>query len=90
MRANYVYIGGGDAPASAEQLSDAANALYPAGHGPFVPEMFQGTKARQNGEGHGDCDDGCHSQLLPLGHPDVRSGHKRYMQCRKCGAWSHL
>ena len=28
--------------------------------------------------------------LLPADHPDCVEGMKRYMQCRKCGGWSHL
>ncbi len=29
-------------------------------------------------------------ELLPVNHPDVISGGKRYMICRKCGCMSHL
>lgn len=28
--------------------------------------------------------------LLPLSDESVQSGQKRYMYCRKCGAYSHL
>lgn len=42
------------------------------------------------GEGHCRCRGNGEFVLLPIDDPDVQEGGKRYMQCRKCGCWSHL
>jgi hypothetical protein len=47
-------------------------------------------KERISGTGHCDCRGNGEFILLPVDHPDVLEGGKRYMQCRKCGGWSHL
>ena len=36
------------------------------------------------------CGDEGEFDLLPPDDEAVLSGGKRYMQCRKCGLWSHL
>lgn len=68
----------------------AANAI--TRNKPFVAYDFdyQNPECRIAGMGHCDCAGNGEFDLLPLNHPDVQDGKKRYMQCRKCGCWSHL
>lgn len=47
-------------------------------------------RARIQGKGHCDCFGYGTFDLLPVNHPAVQDGLKRYMVCRKCGCWSHL
>lgn len=47
-------------------------------------------KSRIAGPGHCYCGGDGEFDLLPITHPDVQAGGKRYMECRKCGGWSHL
>ena len=47
-------------------------------------------KERISGKGHCDCYGEGEFVLLPVDHPDVIEGQKRYMKCRKCGCFSHL
>ena len=46
------------------------------------PSRIQGKLCR--------CSNGGEFVLLPLDDPGVIEGGKRYMQCRKCGEYSHL
>ena len=46
--------------------------------------------SRIQGNGHCDCYGDGTFDLLPITHPDVQDGMKRYMVCRKCGCYSHL
>jgi hypothetical protein len=39
---------------------------------------------------HCNCDGAGEFVLLPINHPAVVSGGKRYMECRKCALTSHL
>lgn len=45
---------------------------------------------RIQGKGHCNCYGDGTFDLLPITHPDVQDGMKRYMVCRKCGCYSHL
>lgn len=57
----------------------------------YFGKIFSGEmKERISGKGHCDCLGNGEFILLPVDHPDVIEGGKRYMQCRKCGCWSHL
>ena len=73
---------------SPKQLADAANAITK--NKPFKPSDFDGPDSRIQGTGHCNCNGNGEFVLLPIAHKDVQEGGKRYMQCRKCGGWSHL
>ena len=69
------------------ELADAANMLYKKK--PFTFHDFHGQNSRLNGSLCG-CEGNGIFRLLPLSDPNVKQGGKRYMQCTKCGGWSHL
>lgn len=77
-------------PMSAKELAEAANRILPK---PVLTEWdfdSANPKNRLNGKGHCACAGDGEFVLLPENDPDVQSGGKRYMYCRKCGCWSHL
>ena len=71
-------------------MAIAANAI--TRNKPFFAYDFdeRNPKCRIAGAGHCDCGGNGEFELLPPGDRDVQEGKKRYMQCRKCGCWSHL
>ena len=69
------------------ELARAANAITK--NKPFHAADFTGPNSRLNGN-HCDCGADGDFVLLPTTHPDVKEGCKRYMQCQRCGGWSHL
>ena len=85
---NTVYSRYGKTPLTPEQLAREANAITE--DKPFTPDMFEGPKSRISGDGHCWCAGNGEFELLPVYHRDVVQGKKRYMVCRKCGAYSHL
>ncbi len=86
---NQVFYASGKMPLTPEQLAKEANALY-KNKTVFYPSDFRGPDSRIAGNGHCYCGGNGEFELLPLMHPDVIEGKKRYMICRKCGAVSHL
>ena len=76
------------------EITDDARALiYALGFNSnkYFGRIFPGEmKERIQGKGHCDCCGDGEFVLLPVTHPDVVEGQKRYMICRKCGGWSHL
>ncbi len=77
-------------PMLPRELAKAANALLPK---PVLTQWdFSSLNPdnRLGGDGHCNCGGNGEFVLLPLSDPDVQEGKKRYMQCRKCGCWSHL
>ena len=86
---NQIYLMGSNMPLSPQQIAVQANVLHPKTK-PFTAADFSGEKSRISGNGHCDCSGDGEFELLPASHPDVREGQKRYMICRKCGAYSHL
>lgn len=87
---NIIFLMGSNMPLSPQQIADQANALYPVAAKPFTAIDFSGDNSRISGPGHCDCGGDGEFELLPMSNPDVREGQKRYMICRKCGAYSHL
>lgn len=85
---NKVYYKNRRIPLSPEELAKEANAL--SKRNLFKPSDFIGENSRIAGEGHCSCGGNGEFELLPEDDPDVVSGGKRYMVCRKCGGWSHL
>ena len=86
---NTIVLMGSNTPLSPQQIAGQANAIYPNSK-PFTAEDFTGNSCRIAGAGHCDCGGNGEFELLPISHPDVKEGQKRYMVCRKCGAYSHL
>ena len=77
-------------PMTAQELADAANAICSI---PVFEEWDfspMNQRSRIAGTGHCGCFGNGEFVLLPLDHPAVQEGEKRYMQCRKCGGYSHL
>ena len=77
-------------PMTPKELADAANKICkgnPFRAWDFAPANIN---SRIGGNGHCDCCGNGEFVILPENDPDVQSGMKRYMQCRKCGGWSHL
>ena len=72
------------------QMANEANAI--SKNKPFKPWDFdvRNPTCRISGTGHCACGGDGEFVLLPANDPDVIQGGKRYMQCRKCGGWSHL
>lgn len=76
-------------------ITRAANALFKMKYkrkGPFTIDDFGGASAakdRLRGN-HCYCNGNGVFRLLPIDDEAVQSGGKRYMQCEKCGGWSHL
>ena len=87
---NTVYRPGSNTPLMPDQLCFEANALYSRRKRPFSICDFVGPNSRIAGTGHCDCNGDGEFELLPVHHPDVQNGQKRYMICRKCGCYSHL
>lgn len=85
---NLVYEKDSNIPMTPQELADAANAITTS-H-PFTAADFAGPKSRIAGAGHCDCGGNGKFELLPINHPDVQEGGKRYMICRICGGVSHL
>lgn len=85
---NYVFVRGGLVPLTPQQLADEANAITI--RKPFAASDFEGANSRIQGDGHCYCGGNGEFELLPVGNSAVKEGQKRYMQCRKCGGWSHL
>lgn len=73
---------------SPSKLAEEANAVTK--NRPFTSEDFCGKNSRIAGAGHCNCGGDGEFELLPLEEEAVQSGCKRYMQCTKCGCWSHL
>ena len=86
---NKIYRQGETTPLLPDQICLEANALYRRNR-PFFIGDFTGPNSRIAGAGHCDCAGEGEFELLPLHHPDVQDGKKRYMVCRKCGCYSHL
>ena len=55
-----------------------------------VLEVEEFVRERTQGSGHCNCNGDGVFVLLPENDPDVLGGGKCYMQCIKCGGWSHL
>ena len=72
----------GMTPLTPEELAYEANLIGGAVSSSDYPERIMGE--------HCECSDGGEFVLSPLDNPSVQEGGKRYMQCRKCGQWSHL
>lgn len=76
-----------------EITNDGYKILYAMG---FNSRKFYGRIStgealqRIQGKGHCNCFGEGIFDLLPVDHPDVIDGQKRYMICRKCGCYSHL
>lgn len=85
---NIVFKKGSPVPLKPGELAEEANAITQ--NKPFTVFDFMGPKSRIAGSGHCACGGHGEFELLPVSHPDVRSGQKRYMFCRKCGGYSHL
>lgn len=85
---NQVFDVNGKVPLTSQEIADAANAL--SHNKPFTKEMFEGPSSRIQGTGHCSCSGNGEFELLSLYDSAVQEGQKRYMQCRKCGGWSHL
>lgn len=64
-----------------KQFTEAAGTPYSSSY-PYEMDRVTGDMCDCNGEGVFD--------LLPLDDPAVIEGGKRYMECRKCGRYSHL
>lgn len=75
-------------PLTSDELARAANEITK--RKPFTRFDFEGENSRLAGTGHCECAGDGEFVLLPANDPDVIEGGKRYMQCRKCGCWSHL
>lgn len=69
-------------------MAAAANAVY--GKPVFSPADYEGAGSRISSPNMCNCNGNGQFKLLPVDHPDVRDGKKRYMQCMICGCWSHL
>lgn len=69
---------------TAEELGDAFYKILSkkVKRHPYELERIQGSMCSCSGDGVFD--------LLPLDDEAVIEGGKRYMQCRKCGRFSHL
>lgn len=85
---NQVFKQGSTIPLTPQQLADEANII--TGRRPFSASDFTGSNSRIQGAGHCNCDGNGEFELLSIWDPDVQASGKRYMQCRKCGGWSHL
>lgn len=85
---NQVFYPHTNTPLAPEQLAMEANALYKRPH--FTAYDFKGSDSRIADAGHCYCNGDGEFELLPITHPYVVEGLKRYMVCRKCGALSHL
>lgn len=85
---NKVYKDKSKTPLTPAELATAANAITK--RKPFTSFDFDGPDSRIQGAGHCDCEGEGEFELLPVNHPDVVDGKKRYMICRKCGCYSHL
>lgn len=91
---------------NAKKLAKWANIVHQIDGGkgnPFTPEMFvphEGCVDKFRLSGY-HCNCGCDEnspgtptlgqfKLLPLNSIEIKEGGKAYMQCIKCGAFSHL
>lgn len=83
-------------PMTSEELANWANAVHAlsgAKGSPFTADMFPHDRLKGHHCNCGVTEEGFTKgefELLPLSDPDVREGGKAYMQCKKCGGWSHL
>ena len=85
---NIVFKKGSPVPLKPGELAEEANAITQ--NKPFTVFDFMGPKSRIAGSGRCACGGHGEFELLPVSHPDVQSGQKRYMFCRKCGGYSNL
>jgi hypothetical protein len=83
-------------PLSPQQLADWANTVHLLAKGkglPFTADMFPNERLRGHHCNCGVTEEGLTKgefELLPLYSAEVKEGGKAYMQCGKCGGWSHL
>lgn len=76
---NQVFLPGKSVPLTSEQIAQEAGSNFKPSD---IPARITGRLC--------DCQDGGEFTLIPADHPDVIEGGKRYMKCRKCGAYGHL
>jgi hypothetical protein len=77
---NKVFHKGGSIPLTPKELAEEAGRFFTESDYPY---RISGRQC--------ECRNGGEFELLPKDDPSfASSGGKRYMQCRKCGGWSHL
>jgi len=87
---NYVFATqDSERPLSPQELAYEANAIYSNGYEPLSEWDFEGEGSRISGD-LCDCAGDGTFLLTPVYSPSNLEGGKRYMQCMKCGCWSHL
>ena len=83
-------------PMTPEELANWANTVHALANGtglPFTPDLFPNERLKGHHCNCGVTEEGLTKgkfELLPLHSEEVREGGKAYMQCKKCGGWSHL